>query len=315
MWDTGIAAGMETLASVIAVNNSLDPSEPHAHHPKPNSTVYRTDHLLGTIRHAKNIPILFIWMKASNITLATSSKNARYAVAFFIPSDTPFQVTDLAFMLLRFQDFHIHDCDYQRFNLISLSYHMGVDGTCGILLYNQNLSHAYCKALHLACQNPTKFKSSRFGHPISTWPPDSDATAVRTNKNISKLMAAVQSETAILFPLKSSHSHRQELSPPLKIQSLSSSLNSVFPLPRLCLSYSVSIITTNNGSVRSPSNYRSLPFLPLRVHIHSHHLSDATSACFGFHRPCGLQFCLLCDRTENDQHLPGSYLAVHNLIH
>ncbi|KAJ7934419.1 hypothetical protein B0H13DRAFT_1478022, partial [Mycena leptocephala] len=155
--DSGIAAGMETLPSVIA----------------PNSTVYRTNCVLATIRHAKNISILFVWMKALDIMVSNNRKSARYAVEFFIPSDTPFQVTDLAYMLLRFQDLHIRDCDYQRFNLISRSYHIGVGGTSGLLLYDNNLSHAYRKATHLAREDPAKFKSSRFGHPISTWPPDS----------------------------------------------------------------------------------------------------------------------------------------------
>ncbi|KAJ7816335.1 hypothetical protein B0H13DRAFT_1474487, partial [Mycena leptocephala] len=147
----------------------------------PNSTVYRTDCLLGTICHAMNIPILFIWMKAADIMLSNNPKYAWYAVGFFIPSDTPFQVMDLAFMLLRFQDLHIRDSDYQRFNLILLSYHISIDGTCGLLLYDKNLSHAYRKALHLAHQNPAKFKSSHFGHPISTWPPDSESAAVRSD--------------------------------------------------------------------------------------------------------------------------------------
>ncbi|KAJ7908024.1 hypothetical protein B0H13DRAFT_2331783 [Mycena leptocephala] len=94
-WDTDIAAGMANLPSIIA----------------PNSTVYRTGYTLATIRHAKNSPILFIWMKASDIMLPNGPKSARYAVAFFIPSEGPFHVADLAFMLLRFQDFHIRDCD------------------------------------------------------------------------------------------------------------------------------------------------------------------------------------------------------------
>ncbi|KAJ7855213.1 hypothetical protein B0H13DRAFT_2358030 [Mycena leptocephala] len=156
MWDTGIPDGMETLPSVIA----------------PNSTVCRTD--------------------SADIMASNNPKSARYAVGFFILSDIPFHVTDLSFMLLRFQDFHIRDSDYYRFNLISLSYHIGVDGTYGLLLYDRNLVHAYCKALHLSRQDPARFKSSHFGHPISTWPPDSDSIAVRTNKNISDLMRNIQ---------------------------------------------------------------------------------------------------------------------------
>ncbi|KAJ7815090.1 hypothetical protein B0H14DRAFT_3476497 [Mycena olivaceomarginata] len=105
MWDTGIAAGMETIIA-------------------PNSTVYCTDCRLATVHHAKNISILFIWMKAVDIISSNRPKSAWYVVGFFIASDSPFRVTDLAFVLLRFQDLHIRDCDYQRFNLISLSYHI-----------------------------------------------------------------------------------------------------------------------------------------------------------------------------------------------
>lgn len=159
---------------------------------KPNSTVYRTDCHLTTVRHAKNISILFIWMKAADIIASNHPKSARYAVGFFIASDSPFQVTDLAYMLLRFQDLHIRDCDYQRFNLISLSYHICGDGTRGLLLYDNNLSHAYRKVLHLARQNPGKFKSLRFGHLISTWPLDSESATVKTSKNISELMTKIQ---------------------------------------------------------------------------------------------------------------------------
>ncbi|KAJ7853943.1 hypothetical protein B0H14DRAFT_2342990, partial [Mycena olivaceomarginata] len=112
-WDTGIAVGMETLPSIIA----------------SNSTLYCTDCGLSTVRHAKNTPILFIWMKTSDIMLSNCPKFARYAVAFFIPSDAPFHVTDLAFMLLRFQDFHIRDCNYHRFDLISISYQIDGGGS------------------------------------------------------------------------------------------------------------------------------------------------------------------------------------------
>jgi hypothetical protein len=159
---------------------------------KPNSTVYRTDCHLTTVRHANDISILFFWMKAIDIVASNRPKSARYAVGFFIASDSPFKVTDPTYMLLRFQDLHIRDFDYQRFNLISLSYHICVDGTGGLLLYDNNSSHAYQKALHLARQNPGKFKSPRFGHLISTWPPDSESVAVKTNRNISELVIKIQ---------------------------------------------------------------------------------------------------------------------------
>jgi hypothetical protein len=98
----------------------------------------------------------------------------------------------LAFMLLRFQDFHIRDCDYQLFNLISLSYHIRPNGTHGLLLYDNNLRHAYRKAVHRACENPSRHKSLQYGHPISTWPPDLDSPAVRTPENISALMSNIR---------------------------------------------------------------------------------------------------------------------------
>ncbi|KAJ7862452.1 hypothetical protein B0H14DRAFT_3444631 [Mycena olivaceomarginata] len=121
-WDIGIALGMESLPSLIA----------------PNSSVYRTDHNLATIRHAKQTPILFLWMKTVEIMGTNNPNHARYAVGFSIPSEEPFHVADLAFMLQRFQDFHIRDCDYRRFELISLSYHIAPDGTHGLLLYDKS---------------------------------------------------------------------------------------------------------------------------------------------------------------------------------
>ncbi|KAJ7810348.1 hypothetical protein B0H14DRAFT_2201055, partial [Mycena olivaceomarginata] len=128
--DTGIAVGMQNLPSVIA----------------PNSSVYRTDCHLTAIRHAKAVPVLFVWMKAVEIMGSNNPPFARYAAGFFIPGEQPFQVTDLAYMLLRFQDFHIRDCDYTRFNLISLSYRIGVNGVYGLLLYDRDLASAFRKA-------------------------------------------------------------------------------------------------------------------------------------------------------------------------
>ncbi|KAJ6549758.1 hypothetical protein B0H19DRAFT_937834 [Mycena capillaripes] len=175
-WDTGIPLGMNNLPSIIA----------------PNSTVYRTDCALATIRHAKATPVLFVWMKISEIMPMHAPKSARYAVAFFLPSEAPFHIVDLAWMLLRFQDFHIRECDYHRFNLISLAYHIHGGGTYGLLLYDKHLRHAYQKALHLARSTPSRFKSSEFGHPISTWPPNSDSAATRTTQNIKDLMTNIR---------------------------------------------------------------------------------------------------------------------------
>lgn len=131
-------------------------------------------------------------MKAVDIMGANNPKQARYAVGFAIPSQGPFHVVDLAFMLLRFQDFHIRDADYHTFKLISLSYHIAPEGTHGLLLYDKNLCYAYRKALHRAREDPSVYKSSQYGHPISTWPPELDSPVVRTPEKISVLMSNVR---------------------------------------------------------------------------------------------------------------------------
>ncbi|KAJ7227563.1 hypothetical protein C8J57DRAFT_1585286 [Mycena rebaudengoi] len=186
-WDTGIAVGMEVLPSTIA----------------PNSTTYHTDTRLATIRHVKNTPILFVWMKVADARLFTTPKSAAYAVGFFIPSDAPFHVADLAFLLLRFQDFHIRDSDYERFNIVSLSYHIGIGGSYGLLLYDNNLRHAFRKARTNARRDPAKYQSSEFGHPISTWPLDNESATVGTAQNAIgasvKLHSTSQSPTPLNF--------------------------------------------------------------------------------------------------------------------
>ncbi|KAK7027609.1 ATP-dependent DNA helicase [Favolaschia claudopus] len=175
-WDTGIAVGMANLPALIA----------------PGSTQYRLDSELLTIRHVKQTPILLIWMKTSQFNLHRKFKLARFAVAFYIPSIEPYHVVDLAYFLLRFQDFFIRDCDYVRFNLVCISYRLEIGGTFGLLLYDQNLASAFAKATLRANQNPAEFKSSQYHHPVSVWPPDSDSSAVRSNANITELLLKVK---------------------------------------------------------------------------------------------------------------------------
>lgn len=131
-------------------------------------------------------------MKASEIMASNNPKSARYAVAFFIHSESPFQIIDLAFMLLRFQDFHIRDCDYQKFELISLSYQLTVGGIWGLLLYDKNLRSAYRKAVHRARKTPNKFKSAHFGFPISTWPPELQSPTISTAEKVADLITRAQ---------------------------------------------------------------------------------------------------------------------------
>ncbi|KAJ7027449.1 hypothetical protein C8F04DRAFT_1267020 [Mycena alexandri] len=176
VWDTGIAVGMQQLPNLIA----------------PDSTIYCTDCGLSTIRHAKNTPVLFVWLKSMDIDFFSRFKSARYALAFFIPSESPFQVADLSFMLLRLQDFHIRDNDYHRFDLLSLCYELGPNGVYGLLLYDECFHPVFRKAVRQMRQNPEKYQSTQFKHPISTWPPESEPSSVATDKNIRKLMVRIR---------------------------------------------------------------------------------------------------------------------------
>ncbi|KAJ7773750.1 hypothetical protein B0H14DRAFT_2965683 [Mycena olivaceomarginata] len=87
---------------------------------QPQSNVYRTDRCLETIRHAKRASVLFIWMKVSTLLL-------------------PF----LSYVLLRFMDKYIRSGDYNRFNLLSLSYKLGASGSFGVLIFDNKLRKAY----------------------------------------------------------------------------------------------------------------------------------------------------------------------------
>ncbi|KAJ7202741.1 hypothetical protein C8J57DRAFT_1260088 [Mycena rebaudengoi] len=132
---------------------------------------------------AVGMEVLPSTIAVADARLFTTPKSAAYAVGFFIPSDAPFHVADLAFLLLRFQDFHIRDSDYERFNIVSLSYHIGIGGSYGLLLYDNNLRHAFRKARTNARRDPAKYQSSEFGHPISTWPLDNESATVGTAQN------------------------------------------------------------------------------------------------------------------------------------
>jgi hypothetical protein len=57
--------------------------------------------------------------------------HAKYAVAFCIPSTSPFEILDLSYVLLRFMDRYIRAGDYTRFNLVSLSYKCAPGGSFG----------------------------------------------------------------------------------------------------------------------------------------------------------------------------------------
>ncbi|KAJ7095527.1 hypothetical protein C8R44DRAFT_550074, partial [Mycena epipterygia] len=129
VWDNGLFITFGLLPSVIT----------------PDSSVYRTDRCLKTIRHAKASQILFVWMKASAL-LTCSIPNAAYAVAFYVPSANPFQVLDFSYVLLRFMDKYIRSGNYDRFNLVSLSYKLGPFGTMGVLFFDGGLRTAYRNA-------------------------------------------------------------------------------------------------------------------------------------------------------------------------
>jgi hypothetical protein len=47
-----------------------------------HSTIYRTGRCLEMIRHVKRTPVIFVWMKTSDLLLQFSGPNAVYAVTF-----------------------------------------------------------------------------------------------------------------------------------------------------------------------------------------------------------------------------------------
>ncbi|KAJ7926626.1 hypothetical protein B0H13DRAFT_1599422, partial [Mycena leptocephala] len=153
VWDDGLFITFALLPAVIA----------------PHSNVYRTDRCLETIRHAKKASVLFVWMKASDLLLQFSCPNAVYAVAFFVPASTPFQCLDLSYVLLRFMDRYIRSGNYNRFNLISLSYSLGLSGSFGVLLFDNCLRTAYHQARSRSRTSQNEFRC-RYDHPITTWP-------------------------------------------------------------------------------------------------------------------------------------------------
>lgn len=102
--------------------------------------------------------------------------DAEYAVAFYIPSDPPFQALDLSYVLSRFMDKYIRSSDYTRFNLIAISFQLEHNATYGLLLFDKGLRKTFRKAQRRSRSNP-KYNSAQFDIPISTWP--NDCTVLR----------------------------------------------------------------------------------------------------------------------------------------
>ncbi|KAK7015774.1 hypothetical protein R3P38DRAFT_2543487, partial [Favolaschia claudopus] len=127
---------------------------------------YRTDRSLETIRHAKKAQVLFIWMTADSILGECSIPNAAYAVLFFVPGSDPFQSVDLSYILLKFLDKYIRDGDYNRFNIVSLSYQLASDGSFGVLFCDRRLRTVYQQARIRARASHDAFRRT-FHHPIS----------------------------------------------------------------------------------------------------------------------------------------------------
>ncbi|KAJ7277743.1 hypothetical protein C8J57DRAFT_1004921, partial [Mycena rebaudengoi] len=125
----------------------------------PDSLIYRSDRCLETIRHAKATPVLFVWCKAPRL-LVNPIPGAAYAIAFFIPSVTPFQIVGLTYMVLRFMDKYIRDADYTRFKLVSISYKLGVHGSVGVLVCDHDLRTMYRKIHSRARTSSSSFRRS-----------------------------------------------------------------------------------------------------------------------------------------------------------
>ncbi|KAJ7926112.1 hypothetical protein B0H13DRAFT_2565807 [Mycena leptocephala] len=156
VWDNGLFTTFGVLPAIIT----------------PHSSIYRTDRCLETIRHAKKTPVLFVWMKTSDLLLQFSFPNAVYAVAFFVPGSAPFQCLDLSYVLLRFMDRYIRSGNYNRFNLVSLSYRLGPSGSFGVLLFDKRLRTAYHQARLKSRTSQNEFRR-QYDHPITTWPSQS----------------------------------------------------------------------------------------------------------------------------------------------
>jgi hypothetical protein len=111
-------------------------------------------------------------MRVSYQLLQFSFPNAVYAVAFFTSGSTPFQCVDMSYILLRFMDKYIWGGNYNRFNLVSLSYKLGPSGTFDVLLFDERLRTAYHQARVRARASQNSFRR-QYDHPISTWPSNS----------------------------------------------------------------------------------------------------------------------------------------------
>ncbi|KAJ7747880.1 hypothetical protein B0H14DRAFT_2984462, partial [Mycena olivaceomarginata] len=111
---------------------------------QPQSNVYRTDRCLETIRHAKRASVLFIWMKMPHTP---------WLFSYRLPALSNY----------------IRSGDYNRFNLLSLSYKLGASGSFGVLIFDNKLRKAYKQARTHARLSRNSFRRS-YEHPISTWP-------------------------------------------------------------------------------------------------------------------------------------------------
>ncbi|KAJ7062638.1 hypothetical protein C8F01DRAFT_1251448 [Mycena amicta] len=82
-WDDGISFAMHTIPPLIAVGTQVYFKEPTA----------------LALRHVKTTPVLFVWLKASEVITFTS--DAVFAVAFAIASSPKYHLLDLAWVLAR----------------------------------------------------------------------------------------------------------------------------------------------------------------------------------------------------------------------
>ncbi|KAJ6465150.1 hypothetical protein C8R47DRAFT_1232046 [Mycena vitilis] len=117
----------------------------------PDSTTHRTDRCLESIRHAKKVPVLFIWLEIGSLPPLLSLPNAEYAVAFFLPRVGTFQCLDLSWVVLRFMDEYIRIGNYTRFRLLSICYDISPSGTFGVLFFDNALK------LSWQCRRPSLF--------------------------------------------------------------------------------------------------------------------------------------------------------------
>jgi hypothetical protein len=93
-------------------------------------------------------------------------QGARFSVSFYIQSGPPFSAVDLARTIIRFTGLYRirHQCG---FNLLGLSFSMGLQGVYGVLLFGGEFAPVY-EAISADSRN--KYKLDEEEYTATIWP-------------------------------------------------------------------------------------------------------------------------------------------------